>query len=110
MSLASKAVFIVGAKRTPFGSFGGKLKHLTATDLGVIASKGAIAHANIAPEKLGECFYGNCIQSALDAAYLSRHVLLRAGGPITAPALSINRLCGRYVNFTTSLHRNVATQ
>lgn len=30
-------VFIVGAKRTAFGTFGGKLKNVTATDLGVVS-------------------------------------------------------------------------
>lgn len=35
------------AKRTPFGAFGGKLKHLTATDLAVHSSKAAIQAANV---------------------------------------------------------------
>ena len=42
MSLARKAIYIVGAKRTPFGAFGGKLKHLSATELAVISSKAAL--------------------------------------------------------------------
>lgn len=46
MSLARKAIYIVGAKRTPFGAFGGKLKHLSATDLAVISSKAALAEGN----------------------------------------------------------------
>jgi len=36
MSIMKKGIFIVGAKRTPFGAFGGKLKHLSATELAVI--------------------------------------------------------------------------
>jgi acetyl-CoA acyltransferase 2 len=36
MSAVTKGIFIIGAKRTPFGAFGGKLKHLSATDLAVI--------------------------------------------------------------------------
>lgn len=35
-------VYILGGARTPFGSFGGVLKDVSAIDLGVIASKGAI--------------------------------------------------------------------
>ena len=35
MSVAIKGIFIIGAKRTPFGAFGGKLKTFTATDLAV---------------------------------------------------------------------------
>lgn len=34
---ATKDIFIVGAKRTPFGKFGGKLKNISATDLAVVA-------------------------------------------------------------------------
>lgn len=94
MSVAKKAIFIVGAKRTPFGAFGGSLKHLSATDLAVHSSKAAIAHAGIAPEKIDETFMGNVIASSLDAAYLARHVALKSGLQIKTPSLGINRLCG----------------
>lgn len=94
MSVAKKAVFIVGAKRTPFGSFGGSLKHLSATDLAVHSSKAAIAHAKISPEKIDESIFGNVIGSSLDSTYLSRHVGLKCGVPVHKPALTINRLCG----------------
>jgi len=36
MSSAAKGIFIVGAKRTPFGAFGGKLKTISATNLAVV--------------------------------------------------------------------------
>lgn len=94
MSAARKAVFIVGAKRTPFGAFGGKLKHITATDLAVLSSKAALASANLSPEKIDETFMGNVIGSSLDYAYLSRHVALKSGVPIPSPSLTVNRLCG----------------
>jgi acetyl-CoA acyltransferase 2 len=87
-------IFIVGAKRTPFGAFGGKLKALSATDLAVHSSKAAIAHANISPDLIDASFVGNVITSSLDAAYLSRHVHLKSGAPVKNPALTINRLCG----------------
>lgn len=94
MSVAKKAIFIVGAKRTPFGAFGGSLKHLSATDLAVHSSKAAIAQAGISPDKIDETFMGNVIASSLDAAYLARHVALRSGLAIKTPSLGINRLCG----------------
>ena len=40
-------LFIVGAKRTPFGAFGGKLKGLTATDLAVKATAAALSAAKV---------------------------------------------------------------
>lgn len=94
MSLATKNIFIVGAKRTPFGAFGGKLKTFSATDLAVLSSQAAIAHAKISPELIDETFMGNVISSSLDAAYLSRHVALKSGVPVKSPSLTINRLCG----------------
>lgn len=87
-------IFIVAAKRTPFGSFGGSLKALTATELGVVSTKSAISAASIDPSTIDAVYFGNVIQSSSDAAYLARHVGLKCGVPVAAPALTINRLCG----------------
>jgi acetyl-CoA acyltransferase 2 len=91
---ARKGIFIVAGKRTPFGAFGGKLKELTATDLCEVSSKAAISAANLDPAAIDSVFVGNVIQSAADAAYISRHVGLRCGLRIEVPALTLNRLCG----------------
>lgn len=72
----------------------GKLKGFSGTDLAVHASKAALTQANISAEKVEEVFCGNVIASSLDAAYLSRHVALKSGTPISTPAITINRLCG----------------
>lgn len=85
-------IFIVGAKRTPFGAFGGSLSKLSAVDLGVIATKGALG--DIDPTIIDQCYFGNVIQTGNDAAYLARHIALKSGTKITTPALTINRLCG----------------
>ena len=88
-------IYIVAAKRTPFGSFGGSLSHLSATDLATESTKAAIASApNLNPKKIDSIYVGNVIQSSKDAAYLARHVGLRSDIDITKPALTINRLCG----------------
>jgi acetyl-CoA acyltransferase 2 len=94
MSVAAKNVFIVGAKRTPFGAFGGKLKTMSSTDLAVHASQAAIKSANISSDIIDETIYGNVIPSSLDAAYLSRHVGLKSGLRIASSSLNINRLWG----------------
>ncbi len=87
-------IFIVAAKRTPFGSFGGSLKALTATELGVVSTKSALSAGNLDPSTVDAVYFGNVIQSSSDAAYLARHVGLKSGVPISSPALTINRLCG----------------
>lgn len=95
MSAAARsAIFIVGAKRTPFGSFGGKLKKVSATDLGVASSRAALAEAKVDGSLVDETFFGNVIQSSTDAGYLSRHIALKCNTPAENPALTINRLCG----------------
>lgn len=90
--LSGKAIYIVGAKRTPFGAFGGSLAKVSAVDLGVIATKGALG--DIDPNIIDQCYFGNVIQTGNDAAYLARHIALKSGTKISTPALTINRLCG----------------
>jgi len=86
-------VFLSG-RRTPFGSFGGTLRGMTATDLGVHASTAALEAAGVAPASVQHVIFGNALQTAADAIYLARHVGLRAGIPVEVPALTLNRLCG----------------
>ena len=52
----------MSAKRTPFGAFGGALKDISATDLQVIANKGALEAAEINPECVDSVFVGNVMQ------------------------------------------------
>lgn len=92
--LAKSGVFIVGAKRTPFGTFGGKLKSVKAVDLAVHSSLAALHQAKILGSTIEETFVGGAVHSAIDISYLSRHVALKSGAPICTPALTINRLCG----------------
>ena len=87
-------VVILSAKRTPFGTFGGTLKDLSATDLAVHAAKAALAQAGAPPDDFGHVVLGNVAQTSADAIYLARHVGLRAGLPERVPALVVNRLCG----------------
>jgi acetyl-CoA acyltransferase 2 len=89
-----REVWIVGAKRTAFGAFGGTLKDLTATDLAVEAAKGALAQANADPATVEQVVFGNVQQTSADSIYLARHVGLRVGAPIAAAAVTVNRLCG----------------
>jgi acetyl-CoA acyltransferase 2 len=86
-------VFLSGV-RTGFGGFGGTLKDMSATDLGTVAAKAAIERAGIAAGDVDHAVVGNAMQTSADAAYISRHVALRAGCRIETPALTVNRLCG----------------
>lgn len=89
-----KEVWIVAAKRTPFGAMNGAFKDITATDLAVIASKAAIVQSGVSKDEFAHVFVGNVQQTSADASYIARHVGLKAGLPIESPALTVNRLCG----------------
>ncbi|HEV8178191.1 MAG TPA: acetyl-CoA C-acetyltransferase [Gemmatimonadales bacterium] len=88
------AVVFLSGVRTGFGAFGGVLKDLSATDLGAIASKGALARSGVEPSAVDHVVFGNVLQTSADAIYLARHVGLRSGLPIETPAVTVNRLCG----------------
>jgi acetyl-CoA acyltransferase 2 len=87
-------VVFLSAARTGFGTFGGALKDLSATDLGVFAAKGALERAGIPAGEVGHVVFGNALQTSADAIYLARHVGLKAGLPVSVPAITLNRLCG----------------
>uniref|UniRef100_A0A096MS27 Acetyl-CoA acyltransferase 2 n=1 Tax=Papio anubis TaxID=9555 RepID=A0A096MS27_PAPAN len=89
-----RGVFVVAAKRTPFGAYGGLLKDFTATDLSEFAAKAALSAGKVSPETVDSVIIGNVVQSSSNAIYLARHVGLRVGVPKETPALTINRLCG----------------
>ena len=57
-----RGVFIVAAKRTPFGKFGGKLKARSATQLAIVASKAAIEAGGVFAEHIDSVVMGNVIQ------------------------------------------------
>jgi acetyl-CoA acyltransferase 2 len=87
-------IVILSAVRTPFGTFGGTLRDLSAVDLTVVAAKAAIERAGIEASDIGHSVFGNVIQSTTDTVYFARHVALKAGLPIAVPGLTVNRLCG----------------
>jgi acetyl-CoA acyltransferase 2 len=90
----AKEVFILGGKRTPMGEYVGALKDVSAIDLGVVASRGALEAARVSPSDIDHTVMGNALQTSGDAIYGARHVALKAGIPFDRPALTVNRLCG----------------
>lgn len=55
-------VFIVAAKRTPFGTYGGVLRDHSATDLAEHAAKAALKAGGVAPELVNSVIFGNVMQ------------------------------------------------
>ena len=86
-------VVFLAARHTAFGSFGGSLRTLTATELATLSGQAAIEASGIDPGDIGHVVYGNALQTSADAMYLARHVALQAGAPESTPAVTVNRLC-----------------
>lgn len=87
-----KEVYIVSAVRTPIGSFGGSLKILTATQLGAIVIKGALAKAGIAPGLVNDVLMGVVIQANLGQAP-ARQAAKFAGLPNEVNCTTVNKVC-----------------
>ncbi|MGH2451526.1 MAG: acetyl-CoA C-acetyltransferase [Candidatus Limnocylindria bacterium] len=87
-------VVIIDGARTAFGAYGGGLRDVSATELGVVAAKAAIERAGVPTERIDQVIFGNVLQTSGDAVYLARHIGLKAGLRVEVPALTINRLCG----------------
>jgi acetyl-CoA C-acetyltransferase len=90
----TRDVVIIGAARTPIGTFGGALKDFSASDLGAIAVKEAFARAKVDPKQAGQIVVGNVIHCEPRDMYLSRVVGMNAGMARESAALTLNRLCG----------------
>ena len=90
----SEEIYIVGGARTPMAEYTGKLKDISAIELGAIAARAAMERTGVAPDMVDHVVFGNVLQTSADAVYGARHVGLRAGLPIEVPALTVNRLCG----------------
>ncbi|MFY1827546.1 thiolase family protein [Myxococcus fulvus] len=89
----AREVVIVGAARTPIGSFQGALSKLTAPQLGAVAIKAALERAGVKPEAVQEVIMGNVLQAGVGQAP-ARQATLFAGLPEGVPATTLNKVCG----------------
>lgn len=87
-----REVVIVGAKRTPIGSFGGILASIPAPQLGAAAIKAAMEEAGISPEMVQEVLMGNVLQAGVGQAP-ARQAALAAGIPNSVPCTTVNKVC-----------------
>jgi acetyl-CoA acetyltransferase family protein len=87
-------IVFLSAVRTPFGTFGGKLKAISPIDLAVHASKAAIDRAGLGATDIDQTIFGNVLYTTNDSIYFARHVSLKSGCRQETSALTLNRLCG----------------
>ena len=92
--MANSSVVFLSAVRTPFGTFGGKLKDFSPIDLAVHASKCALERAGVSAADIDQTIFGNVLYTTRDSIYFARHVALKSGCRQETSALTLNRLCG----------------
>ena len=90
---ALPAVYIVGAARTPIGSYLGALSSLPAPRLGAIAIRAAVERAGIAPDEVGEVFMGNVLSAGIGQAP-ARQAAIYGGIPQSVPTTTVSKVCG----------------
>lgn len=90
----SRDVYIVSAKRTAIGTFGGSLRSVPLADLATAVVRAALEDSGAPAARVGHVVMGNVIPTAPRDAYLGRVAALDAGLPETTPAFNVNRLCG----------------
>jgi acetyl-CoA C-acetyltransferase len=86
-------VVILGACRTPIGSFGGALKDIPAAALGAVVVREAICRARVPPADVGDVVLG-CVLQAGNGMNVARQAALKAGLPNEVPGETVNRVCG----------------
>jgi acetyl-CoA C-acetyltransferase len=86
-------IVLLGGARTPFGELGGSLGRLSPTDLGIIASRGALEKTGTPPASIDQAVVANIGQASFDAYFVARHIGLYAGLPMSVPALQVQRIC-----------------
>src|SRR5437660_10732180 len=79
--LFMQEIYIIAGARTPVAVLQGALSDVTATDLGVVAAKGALDRSGVDPQVVDQVVMGNVIQSSKDAIYFARHIALKVGVP-----------------------------
>ena len=89
----SRKVYIVGAKRTAIGVYGGSLKDIPAAKLGAAAIKAAMEQAKIDPKEVDETIVGNVLIAGQGMGP-ARQASIYAGIPVEVPAFTVHMVCG----------------
>jgi len=96
-------VVLVGAARTPIGSFLGALAPIPAPRLGAVAIKAAIERAGLKPDQIGEVLMGNVLPAGIGQAP-ARQAALGAGLPLGVGCTTISKVCGSGMKATMLGH------
>ena len=103
-----KEVVITGAARTAVGSFLGSLSGIPAPKLGAAAIAEAVARSGIRKEDVDQVIMGNVLPAGIGQAP-ARQAGIFAGIPVSAGALTVNKMCGSGLKAVMLAAQSVAT-
>jgi acetyl-CoA acyltransferase len=103
----SKATYIVHAKRTPIGSFGGVLSGVRVDDLMAELLKDYAQTTHFDLKEISDVIIGCANQAGEDNRNLARMALILAGFPFEVTATTINRLCGSSLDAVIDAHSRI---
>ena len=86
-------IVIVAAARTPIGKFGGTLSKTPASELGAIVIQELLRRSGLQGEQINEVILGQVLTAGV-GQNPARQAVIKAGLPVTVPALTINKVCG----------------
>jgi acetyl-CoA C-acetyltransferase len=101
------SICIVGAARTPIGGLLGELAPLTAPKLGSAAIAAALDRAGVAPDGVAGVVMGNVLPAGQGQAP-ARQASIGAGIPVSAPAVTVNKMCGSGLQALIQCHDALA--
>ena len=105
--MLNRDIVILGAKRTPIGSFQGQFSPLSCAQLGAAAIKGAVDQAGIESSDIDEVLMG-CVLPAGQGQAPARQAAIGAGIPLSAGASTVNKMCGSGMKTAMMAHDQIA--
>ncbi|MFN0062796.1 MAG: thiolase family protein [Myxococcaceae bacterium] len=103
----AREVVIVGAARTPIGSFEGAFSSLAAPQLGAVAIQAALARSGVSAAHVEELWMGNALQAGVGQAP-ARQAALGAGLPEGVACTTLNKACGSGLKAVVSAAQAIA--
>ncbi|UIK20779.1 acetyl-CoA C-acyltransferase [Rhizobium leguminosarum] len=100
-------IVIVGAARTPIGSFQGELKEATAPELGATAIRAALQRSGVEAAAIEEVVFG-CVLPAGQGQAPARQAAIHAGLPFATAASTVNKMCGSGMKAVMMAHDLIA--
>jgi len=89
----NQKVFIVGALRSPIGSYLGTLRTVHPSDLGSQVLSKLLEKTNVVKEEISEVIVGNILPAGIGQG-IARQISIKAGISDSVPAYSLNMVCG----------------